>query len=348
MKNIKTVLLSILALSSTSLLAQQEFQFSNYSDNPYLYNPAAGGLTGFTQIDLGFRDQHVSSDGNPMTVYASGSTVLNFGKDKAERGVFNPDGKMLYAPPLNEVGQFKHVIGGKLINDGIGPFMKTGIMATYAVHLPITDKVSFGVGLGLGWNNFSINPNKVSVLDEDDAVLQGFGARWNQNNVDLQAGLTVYTKRFTFGFSGLQLLGNKLSFSDYHDESKLVSHWLFYSSYKAGLGPSIVLEPFVLMRAVKHTPFSVDLGAKLHYRYIWLGAQYRTSQSFVVSLGLNFLKNFYLSYAFEYSAKPTRVAVAGTHEVQVGIFFGKSRKNVLKENAEKTGSESTPDSNSGK
>lgn len=330
MKKFRIIILSALTFGVTSVFAQQEFQFGNYTHNPYLFNPAAGGLTDFTQIDLGYRNQHISSDGNPVTMYLSGHTQLYLKKNKGAAKVFNPDGVSMYTPPLNSVGKFKQIVGGRVINDGIGPFQKTGIMATYAVHLPLTKKLNFGAGLGLGWNNIGINPSKVVVQSEADDILQGFGARWNQNNLDLQAGLVVYTDRFTFSFSGTQLLGSKFNFSDAYFISKLNSHWLIYSSYKIKAGENFTVEPFMMARAVKNSPFSADLGAKVHYNYLWLGAQYRTSQSFVISLGLNFLKNLYLSYAFEYSAKATRVSTAGTHEIQLGIYLGKSRKAAAK------------------
>lgn len=341
MKNFKIILLSALTFGVTSVFAQQEFQFGNYTHNPFLFNPAAGGLTEFSQIDLGYRNQHISADGNPVTMYMSGSTSIRFKDNKSAAKVFNPDGKMMYAPPLNSVGSYKHVLGGRLVSDGIGPFQKTGVMATYAVHLPMTDKINFGAGLGLGWNNIGINPSKVIVYSESDDILQSFGSRWNQNNLDLQAGLVFYTDRLTVGLSGTQLLANKLKFSDAYSVSKFNSHWMLYSSYKWDVAPDFVIEPFAMVRAVKHAPISADLGANFHYKYVWIGAQYRTSRSVVASVGLNFLKNFYVSYAFEYSAKSTRISTAGTHEVQLGVYFGKSKKAAAREAAKDAPIEST-------
>jgi type IX secretion system PorP/SprF family membrane protein len=325
MRKIKLLIASVLTLGGTFVFAQQEFQYSNYTQNPYLYNPAAGGLTDFTQVDLGYRNQFISSSGNPVTPYFSGTVPLYFKKAKLEQATFNPENKMMYAPPLNGVGKFKHVVGGKVIGDMIGPFRKTGIMASYAVHLPMTSKVSFGAGLGLGWNNMGVRSSQAIVHDETDLTYQEFSSKWSQNNLDMQLGFVVYTDRLTVGLSGTQLLGNKLKFSDAFYKSKLNSHWMLFSSYKWAVAGDFVIEPYMMLRVVKNAPFSADLGSKFHYKYVWIGAQYRTAQSFAVSFGLNFLKNIYLSYAFEYSAKSIRVANAGTHEVQIGFFIGKSK-----------------------
>lgn len=333
MKNLKNTLIALSIFTVLPILAQQEYQFGNYTHNPYLFNPAAGGLTDFSQIDLGYRNQHVSSDGNPVTMYLSGSTQFYTKKAQPADLRFNPDKKMMYAPPLNGVGMIKHVVGGRLTNDAIGPFMKTGLMATYGIHLPLTHSINIGAGIGLGWNNISINPSKVTVLDEGDQMLQDFGTRWNQNNFDLQAGIVLYMDRFTFSASATQLLSNKMKFSNNIFTSQFNTHWFVYSSYKVNVTDDFMIEPFAMLRAVKNAPISGDIGANFHYQYIWLGAQYRTNQSVVVSFGLNFLRNFYLSYAFEYSGKATRISTAGTHEVQLGVYFGRKlkKKQVQKE-----------------
>lgn len=325
MKNLKNILFALSIFGAFSINAQQEYQFGNYTHNPYLFNPAAGGLTDFTQIDLGYRNQHISSDGNPVTMYLSGTTLFY---PKGQNGSpFNPDKKMMYVPPLNGVGKIKHVVGGRFINDAIGPFMKTGVMATYGIHLPLTHSINIGAGIGMGWNNLSVNPNKISVIDEGDQVMQDIGTRWNQNNFDLQAGIVFYMDRFTFSASATQILGNKLGLgTQIFAANKYYTNWFVYSSYKANVTDDFMIEPFAMMRATKNTPISADLGANFHYQYLWLGAQYRTTQSFVVSFGLNFLRNFYLSYAFEYSGKSTRVSTAGTHEIQLGIYIGKKAK----------------------
>lgn len=325
MKKVKHHITAILLLAILPVMAQQEFQFGNYTHNPYLFNPAAGGLTDFSQIDLGYRNQHISSDGNPVTMYLSGTTQF-FSKGQRGDNRFNPDRKMMYAPPLNGVGRIKHVVGGRVMNDAIGPFQKTGVMATYGIHLPLTHSINIGAGIGLGWNNISINPSKVSVLDENDQILNDFGSRWNQNNLDLQAGIVVYMDRFTFSASATQILGNKLNFDQNLFSSKLNTHWFVYSSYKVNLNNDFMIEPFAMMRATKNAPISADVGANFHYQYIWLGAQYRTTQSYVASFGLNFLRNFYMSYAFEYSGKSTRVSTAGTHEIQLGVYLGRKTK----------------------
>lgn len=308
------------------VMAQQEFQFGNYTHNPYLFNPAAGGLTEFTQLDLGYRNQNISSEGNPVTMYLSGTTQIYSKKDKTTENRFNPDKIQMYTPPLNSVGKIKHIVGGRIINDAIGPFQKTGAMATYGIHLPLTHTINIGAGIGLGWNNISLNPNKITLLDANDQIVQDFGSRWGQNNLDLQAGIVVYMDRWTFSASATQLLANKLHFNGQLFSSKLNTHWMVYSSYKAKVGSSFMIEPFAMLRVVKNAPASVDVGANFHYRYLWLGAQYRTNQSFVASFGLNFLRNLYLSYAFEYSGKKTRVSTAGTHEVQLGIYIGRKGK----------------------
>lgn len=342
MNSYKIISFLTVIFSVTLVFGQQLFQFGNYTQNPYLYNPAAGGLNDFTQIDLGYRNQHISSDGNPVTMYASGSTQIYTKRNRANAATFNPDKVMMYVPPLNSVGRMKQIVGGKLFNDAIGPFQQTSALVTYGIHLPVTLKSNLGVGIGAGWDNFSMNPNKVLLLNqEDNAVHSSLGTQ-NQNNMDLQAGLVFYTERFTFSASATQLLANKLSIGLSTIENKLNTNWMVYSSYKWSANKDFLIEPFMMFRAVKNAPISIALGSRFQYQYVWLGAQYRTTNSFVLSAGLNLLRNFYLSYGFEYSAQSTRISTAGTHEIQIGVYLG--RKSVNKAEVEQNKSRDKSDS----
>ncbi len=103
------------------------------------------------------------------------------------------------------------------------------------------------------------------------------------------------------------------------------------TSYAFEATDMIDIEPFLMLKGVKGSPTSFDIGARVKYnKSMWAGIQYRKGNSFVVSAGMNFLKNFNFSYAFEYGTKAVRISNAGTHELQLGILIGNNR-NVDKE-----------------
>lgn len=308
--------------------AQQESQFANYIHNPYLFNPAAGGLMDLVQIDLGYRNQWLSTDGNPSTVYLTGQsriTSKNSGLNAISE--FNPERENVYKTPERTIGELKHVVGGKFMRDGIGPFNKTSVYGSYAVHLPITNKFNLGVGLAAGWGNFQIDPNKVTLHDPNDAAYTQFaGNVAKQNVLDVQSGLVLYSQRFLLSVSGTQLLRSKIDINQIETGNTLDRHLFVMSSYRFGVSDKVDLEPFVLIKAAQQSPTSFDLGMRVRYdKSMWAGFQYRRGNSFVISAGMNFLRNFSFAYAFEYGTGLVRISNAGTHELQLGFLLGRNR-----------------------
>lgn len=326
------------------LNAQQESQFANFIHNPYIFNPAAGGMMDVVQFDLGYRNQWLSADGNPTTVYLSGhSQITSKNSGKTAISEFNMDKENVYRTPVRTIG-LKHVVGGKFMRDGIGPFQKTSMYGSYAIHIPVMQTLNVGVGLSAGWGNFQIDPNKVVLHDADDATYNQFmGHISKQNVLDLQTGLVLYNDKFFFGLSGTQLLNNTLSVSQIETGNTLNRHLFLMSSYRMKLTKMVDLEPFLIVKAAQHSPTSFDFGMRVKYdKSIWAGIQYRRGNSFAISAGMNFLRNFNFSYAYEFGTAPTRISTAGTHELQLGIVIGKHRntnkeiKETKKEKAKET------------
>jgi type IX secretion system PorP/SprF family membrane protein len=147
-----------------------------------------------------------------------------------------------------------------------------------------------------------------------------------QNMLDVQAGLVLYNEKFFFGLSGTQLLNNPVSIEQVETGNTLNRHLFLISSYRISVSEKVDLEPFLCIKAAQYSPTSFDLGVRYKYnKAIWAGLQYRRGNSFIVSAGLNFLRNFNVSYAFEYGTGPVRISNAGTHEIQLGILIGKNR-----------------------
>jgi type IX secretion system PorP/SprF family membrane protein len=330
-KTIKNLsFLGIILILSNPILAQQESQFANYIHNPYIFNPAAGGMMDLIQVDLGYRNQYTGTDGNPSTVYLSGHAQI--GAKNAGIGEFNLDKENLYQTPERTLGSLKHVVGGKFSRDGIGPFQKTSMYGSYAVHMPLVKTLNIGVGLSAGWSNFQIDQNKVILHDANDNIYNQFSSTLSkQNNLDIQTGLVLYNDKFFFGLSGTQLLNNTVNIEQIETANTLNRHLFLISSYRFGISEKMELEPFAMVKAAQKSPTSFDFGMRMKYnKSIWGGIQYRRGNAFVISAGMNVLKNFNVSYAFEYGAKSTRIGNAGSHELQLGFLIG-NNLNVDKE-----------------
>lgn len=321
----KITLSTSLVVSISGLFGQQESQFATVNQNPYLLNPAAGGLYDVAQFDLNTRMQWVGYGQGPTTVVATGHSQIKIG-NSGQNGEFNTKDQTLFASPKMSVGSMKHIVGGKILNDAIGPFSKTTIQGSYSVHLPLSKTINIGVGLGLGLTNFRINQSRVVLTDENDIAYDAFlGNSSAQSIGDANAGFVLYGNGLFVGLSTSQVLRNKAKFADVMTNSVYNRHYylnLRYG-YKAG---SITIEPAAIVKYAENSPLSADLGARFFYNNAsWIGIYGRTSNSLVFQVGSNLVKNIYFSYSYEHAIGKIRNAASGTHEIHLGYYFGKNR-----------------------
>lgn len=315
-------------ISNSILFAQQETQYTQVLSSPYLLNPAAGGMMNVAEVAIGNRMQFVGVEGRPMTNYASIQSLVKFRKRKSSvMGPLESAGKTFYSTPQRVVS-YKQVAGITFVNDAIGPFMRNSVKANFAVHIPITKKISAGLGLGVGWSNFGINQSRV-ILESatDQAYTQYLGNSSKQNMVDANAGIVVYNDRLFVGISGTQLFKNKIRFGGPSTENFFAPHLLTIASYRFDFAQHYGIEPIIQFKYVKNSPVSFDIGSRFHYKRMgWLSVSYRRQSAIGVGFGLNLLAHFNLSYTYEFGTGATQKFGANTHEMRLGFIFGKKKK----------------------
>jgi type IX secretion system PorP/SprF family membrane protein len=312
---------------------QQEAQFSQYYNNPYYFNPAAGGMTKTTQFDLGFRKQWMNIEGSPLSFYATGHSEVRFNSSKSEVvEEFNRDSESVFSSPSKRIGVSKHVVGGKMFSDQIGPFMKNSVMGSYAYHLRFTKKSMLGLGVSAGWSNFGINSSKVILHDEDDMEYNNFLTRnSNQNIFDVQAGITWYGEKFTVGISSTQLLNNDLIIEEVLTQSQYGRHWFMFGMMEFALNDEVSVEPHFMVQTIANAPSSFNLGSRVIYnnRY-WANLAYRFGDAINIGFGMNFAGNFRFGYAYDFGAGAVQRINNSVHELVIGYVIGNNR-NVKKE-----------------
>lgn len=319
-------------LLSGLAIGQQDIQFSQALSNPYLFNPGAAGMTNVAEFNLGTRAQWLSVSGRPVTYYASGQSQIRFGKtDKPVLDEFTTTRKSFYDSPVRTIG-LKHIVGGKVLSDAIGPFSKTSAMGSYAIHLPLTKKINIGLGVGLGLSSFSIDQGKVSLGQADDgAYLSYLGSSSRQNFLDVQSGFVLYNDRFYIGISGSQLLKNTTQFKGIETGSNFERHFYFMGSYRFDIQKKYGFEPLVIVKNTVGSPVSLDAGARFHYYRIgWISLGYRGKSALTAGFGFNVMKQFRVAYAYDMGIGGLRSYGNGTHEIQLGIILG-HRRNMEKE-----------------
>lgn len=333
MKKTALLITAILGFSGLSV-AQQDVHFSQVLSNPYLYNPAAGGLMNVGEVSIGNRMQWANVEGRPSTYFASGTSQFKIGKkNKAILDEISQSekAKTFFSNPQRTIGK-KHVIGAKLIADQIGPFQKTSIQGSYAYHLPLTAKLNAGVGLGIGYSNFGLDENKVTLQNSGDyTYLSYIGNTTKQNMFDVSSGLVIYSNRFLFSFSATQLTKSQVRLSNIETESNFERHLYLLTSYRLDLNSTYAPEPLAILKKTANSPASFDVGARLHYANKgFLSLTYRKQSALSVGLGVNILTHFRVCYAYDLGLQATRGFGTGSHELQLGFIFGHKR-NMKKE-----------------
>lgn len=308
--------------------AQQELQFSQTLSNPFFFNPAAGGLSNVGEVFLSQRSQWSGIEGRPLTFYGSVNSIIDTKRDDENFALqeFNTSRKSVFTSPARTLGK-KHIVGGKMYTDQIGPFRKNSVQASYAYHLPLNFEWNFGAGLSIGYSNFGIDENK-AVLDEaGDAAFMSYAANSpRQNYLDAGAGLVLYSKTFLLSLSTTQLMNKQASFDGVASNSYYARHYFALVSNQFAVGTNYMLEPLAMVKMVGKAPLSYDAGMRFHYRQMgFLSVTYRSQSALAFGVGCNVLKNFRFCYSYDIAISKTRSFGAGAHELQLGILFGHKR-----------------------
>jgi len=296
MKNIYT-LIAVIILSISSN-AQQNSLYSQYMMNRFLINPAITGNVNYIPFRLTVRQQWVGIDNAPSTQAISAHTLL---------------------------GNKKMGIGGYFFADCFGPETKIGLQANYSYILKlnsIDSKLSFGVSFKVF--QYKLDYTSMTVIDADDQVLNSTIESTFVPDADF--GIYLQGEKYYTGFSITQLLELPIVIADQEiDKNSMIRHYYLLGGYRFHLNNNFEMEPSVLLKGTEKTPFQADINIKgIFQKNYWLGFSYRTSNSIIAMLGVNF-QAFVFGYAYDYSLSSIQNYQHGSHEIVLGYNFGRNK-----------------------
>ncbi|GEO06569.1 membrane protein [Adhaeribacter aerolatus] len=314
----KLSILLFFSLLATVAVAQQKALYSQYMSNYYLLNPAVAGYSKNLNFKMGYRNQWVGFEGAPSTIYLSGEGALfQNSRSRKRRG---------------RGTQAFHGAGGHLYKDATGPTSRTGIMASYAYHVPLSNTVFLSSGLSAGVQQYLFDENKIHLADNSndlDPVTSGGSQRVFKP--DLNVGTYLHASEFYVGVSLFQALGNKLfKFDDTAVPSRLAQHWFISGGYNLAVDKNFTLAPSVLLKYVNPAPLQADINLKGIYTFnnrrkteyddqFWAGVSYRTKDAVVALMGLQFMEQYQFSYSYDITVSPIRHYSSGSHEIMFGF-----------------------------
>lgn len=314
----------------TFVQAQQNIQFTQYIFNSMSVNPAYTGYKEEWFGQLGLRSQWVGLDGAPQT------------------GLLSIDGVV---DPVNK----RHGLGLQITADELGPQSATSAYANYAFRLRLneedTQRLSFGIGAGV--TQYSLDGALLDPVDGGDQVIPaGKISNWVP---DVRFGVYYYNPKWYAGVSVMDLLSGDQSNNIFRwdntttDNIRRRRHMYFIGGALFNLSRGLDLRPSLLVKEDFRGPTSLDVNAMFIFgQRLWLGAGWRTGvtvfkreysrisgnslsnrNAFSAITQIYLTNTLRIGYSYDYIVSQLSSVQNGSHEVTLGITFGRRANRLL-------------------
>ncbi len=316
MNIIKKTFVLLTVLISFNGLSQQFSQFTQYTNNIFIINPAASGINNKLNVAMGYRNQWTSFQNNPSAFYVGGNYTLN--KDITRSyldhsiRVSNSD---LFKRHESE-GKNKHVVGAYVIGNNFLPVSNMSVSGLYAFHLAV-DEFHVSLGAALSFNQFKTNLADISFFQGNDSQYESFLSKKSKTSfADMNLGIMAYSHNMYFGYSVVGLVPNQLKFDAQGLSAKINTHHYVTLGTKQKLSSKIDLNPSILIKTLKNVPTSFDVNVMAIYDDSYrLGVSYRHDDAIAVMGGLTFNHHYTISYSYDITTSTLKQFSKGTHEI---------------------------------
>lgn len=290
-------LIIVLVIIAATAQAQQSRLYGLYFMDPFLFNPAAAGLNGSTQLDMNHRQQWRGIQGAPVT-----STLL------------------LHLPVT-----YKASLGMTFMNDVRGPLATNTGELTFSYLVPFGDDTGlrFGLSGGAGWNNIDFS----ELGDVDDPAIAD--ALDNHFFVTGQFGMLYNYRKFQLGFVFPTLFKSDLISDEQFEEIVLepFQNYIVSASYRFDITPGFAFEPWALYKASENgTHHWEGTGIFRIKDVFWIGGTYRSDNEYAGVLGFQVSDVLNMGYAYEPAGNKVDGYSNGSHELHLSIRLGKEKK----------------------
>ncbi|MXV52618.1 type IX secretion system membrane protein PorP/SprF [Pedobacter sp. HMF7647] len=271
--------------------AQQKAMYTQYMFNGLAINPAYSAMDEALTITALSRHQWVGFKGAPNTQTFSIHT------------------------PIKESNTS---VGALIMRDQIGEVItEKGAYLTLAQRVPIGENsylaVGFNGGLSSYQANFSDNFGS-SPLSINDPVFN------NQNNWrgNFGAGVIFFTKQFFVGLSSPHFYYRDFGSFNEGNSTTYRPHYLLQSAYLIPVSEQLKVKPNLLIKYVNGSPIQFDMNVNvLLYETLWVGASYRSLDSFDALAQIFITPTLALGYSYDFAATDLAKVQQGTHEISL-------------------------------
>ena len=287
--------LTILLFTMTAY-GQQTAMYTQYMFNTLPVNPAYAAEDESMTITALSRHQWVGFKGAPRTQTLS-----------------------VHSP----VGESNTFLGGTLIDDQIGEVLReSGGYATLTQRVEVGDGAFLAVGINGGVSsfkadyaqNYAYSPESVN----DPKFFNSSAMRGN-----FGAGVMFFTEKYYLGLSSPHFLSRNFSSYDGNSSAPPVKpYFIFQSGALFDINLDYKFKPNALIKYVNGSPMQIDLNANfLIKEVLWLGASYRSFDSFDASASVFITQDIQLGYSYDFASTQLSQTQKGSHEVMLKFRF---------------------------
>lgn len=315
------LLASLLSVTATAALAQQQPQFTHYGLNGMYLNPAYAGMKGRTEVTLLGRYQY-----------------LNLGNTQGDDNGSPRTGMISASVPLPGISGG---IGVVAYYDQAAVSKLTNVALSYSQHIKLGNGQ---LGIGIQGTLAYLSQGQYRPNDLNDPLVPSDGS---DHKFDAGAGLWYESPKFYAGLSANNLFrsaytlqsavyNSNSQITGYRNTSRFLSenHAYFTAGYNIEASSSVTITPNVLVKAA--LPGSYDAVRKYdnekNYSYeggvratvndqFWIGANYRYEESIAGLVGYGFGDDhrYRLGYAFDFVAFNQDARAFGSHEIYLAL-----------------------------
>lgn len=280
----------------TSLMAQQDAQFTQYMYNGMYYNPAFAGKEG------GFRFSALHR-----------SQWLNYTTNTGQGGA--PVTQLITAQGNSEKKNIGY--GLTIVNDQIGPTGNLEINMQGAYHKKIK-RATLSLGIYAGMFSTSIDYGEL-ILVNPELSIPSTGSE-NQTNFNFGAGLLLDRRDYYFGLSSRHLNQPAFDFGDGSFANQLRNHSYMLFGYRFRPIGQLRIEPSFMLKSVSFNNFSYEVSViATHQDKISGGIGFRGEESISLLMGYSLLKDnsLKLGYSFDLVFGGLEAKAPTSHELML-------------------------------
>lgn len=309
-KTMKYLLSALICIAFAGIMqAQDESIYTHYHINPVLINPAAAGFDDHHNVFLNTRLAFTGFDGSPKSYALSynGRVAPTFG------------------------------LGAMIFREDIASLTRTRVQLNYAFQFDQFENFKLGIGFSTEFegNRVPASYQDNPLVDADDILL----IENTEGKSFFDAALGAwgrYKENTFFGFSIPNLISQRIDNINSPTDTGNELYYMLAGGHAFEVeGFNFILEPSILIRKAKDSPFGVDFNLKAKYleEKIIAGLSYRSGTGGNIGLLLGTrLDVLRVYYSYDFTFQRFQRYNNGSHELTLSFEFGKNEKDRAAKN----------------